>query len=278
MTNKNVTKINSSIILENTKDIKLSIQFHLDGFSFCITDNSTGDIVYFFKKLFEEKQMTPEILMQKVNAQFKEDTYLQKDFSSILVIHENNLSTLVPNKYFSEDKLVEYLNFNIKTLATDYIAFDEIQEMNAKNVYVPYVHINNYLFQNFGTFEYKHHTTVLIEKLLSLGHFEEKKVYVNVASKNFDVIVIQNKQLKFSNSFHFETKEDFIYYILFTFEQLKLDVEKIELYFCGDIELESEIYNSTYQYIRNIFFLESNNPIFDQISASKHSNYILLGS
>ena len=278
MTNKNVTKINSFIILENTKDIKLSIQFHLDGFSFCITDNSTGDIVYFFKKLFEEKQMTPEILMQKVNAQFKEDTYLQKDFSSILVIHENNLSTLVPNKYFSEDKLVEYLNFNIKTLATDYIAFDEIQEMNAKNVYVPYVHINNYLFQNFGTFEYKHHTTVLIEKLLSLGHFEEKKVYVNVASKNFDVIVIQNKQLKFSNSFHFETKEDFIYYILFTFEQLKLDVEKIELYFCGDIELESEIYNSTYQYIRNIFFLESNNPIFDQISASKHSNYILLGS
>lgn len=278
MTNKNVTKINSSIILENTKDIKLSIQFHLDGFSFCITDNSTGDIVYFFKKLFEEKQMTPEILMQKVNAQFKKDTYLQKDFSSILVIHENNLSTLVPNKYFSEDKLVEYLNFNIKTLATDYIAFDEIQEMNAKNVYVPYVHINNYLFQNFGTFEYKHHTTVLIEKLLSLGHYEEKKVYVNVASKNFDVIVIQNKQLKFSNSFHFETKEDFIYYILFTFEQLKLDVENIELYFCGDIELESEIYNSTYQYIRNIFFLESNNPIFDQISASKHSNYILLGS
>ena len=278
MTNKNVTKINSSIILENTKDIKLSIQFHLDGFSFCITDNSTGDIVYFFKKLFEEKQMTPEILMQKVNAQFKEDTYLQKDFSSILVIHENNLSTLVPNKYFSEDKLVEYLNFNIKTLATDYIAFDEIQEMNAKNVYVPYVHINNYLFQNFGTFEYKHHTTVLIQKLLSLGHYEEKKVYVNVASKNFDVIVIQNKQLKFSNSFHFETKEDFIYYILFTFEQLKLDVENIELYFCGDIELESEIYNSTYQYIRNIFFLESNNPIFDQISASKHSNYILLGS
>jgi len=278
MTNKNVTKINSSIILENTKDIKLSIQFHLDGFSFCITDNSTGDIVYFFKKLFEEKQITPEILMQKVNAQFKEDTYLQKDFSSILVIHENNLSTLVPNKYFSEDKLVEYLNFNIKTLATDYIAFDEIQEMNAKNVYVPYVHINNYLFQNFGTFEYKHHTTVLIEKLLSLGHYEEKKVYVNVASKNFDVIVIQNKQLKFSNSFHFETKEDFIYYILFTFEQLKLDVENIELYFCGDIELESEIYNSTYQYIRNIFFLESNNPIFDQISASKHSNYILLGS
>ena len=107
---------------------------------------------------------------------------------------------------------------------------------------------------------------------------EEKKVYVNVSSKSFDVVVIQNKKLQFSNSFEFETKEDFIYYILFTFEQLNLDVEKVKLYFTGDIELESEIYNSTYQYIRNVFFLESNNSIFNTIRYSKHSNYILLGS
>jgi predicted XRE-type DNA-binding protein len=278
MINSNVTKINRTINLENTKDTKLSIQFNLDGFSFCISDNSTGEILYFFKNLFEDKQTTPENLMQKVDAIFKKDAFLQKDFSSVLVVHENNLSTLVPNKYFSEDKLLEYLNFNIKTLATDYIAFDDVPKINVKNVYVPYIPIINYLFQNFGAFEYKHHTTIFIEKLLSLSSSEEKKVYVNVSSKSFDVVVIQNKKLQFSNSFEFETKEDFIYYILFTFEQLNLDVEKVKLYFTGDIELESEIYNSTYQYIRNVFFLESNNSIFNTIRYSKHSNYILLGS
>ena len=278
MTNNNLTKINTTINLENTKNTKLSIQFKLDGFSFCITDSSTKETLYFYEKQFEEKQKTPENLLQKIKEIFKADPYLQKDFSSVLVIHENNLSTLIPNKYFSEDKLSEYLNFNIKTLATDYIAFDEIQGINAKNIYVPYIHINNYLFQNFGAFEYKHHQTIFIEKLLSLPSSEEKKIYINVSTKNFDIVILQNRQLKFSNSFHFETKEDFIYYILFTFEQLKLDVEKVKLYFTGDIELESEIYNSTYQYIRNVFFLESNNPIFNQINSSKHSNYILLGS
>jgi len=278
MTNNNVIKVNSTINLENIKNTKLSIQFKLDGFSFCINDSSTNETIYFYEKQFEEKQKTPENLLQKIKEIFKADPHLQKDFSSILVIHENNLSTLVPNKYFSEDKLLEYLNFNIKTLATDYIAFDEIQGINAKNVYVPYIHINNYLFQNFGAFEYKHHHTIFIEKLLSLSGSEEKKVYINVSTKNFDIVVLQSRELKFSNSFHFETKEDFIYYILFTFEQLKLDVEKVKLYFTGDIELESEIYNSTYQYIRNVLFLESNNPIFNQINSSKHSNYILLGS
>ncbi|KGL63006.1 hypothetical protein PHEL85_0036 [Polaribacter sp. Hel1_85] len=271
-------KKNSNITLLNTKDTKLSIQFNLDGFSFCITNNVSKETSYFSQYIFEEKQITPENLLKKIEEIFKTDTHLQKDFSSVLVIHQNNLFTLVPNPYFSENKLSEYLNFNIKTLATDFIAFDDIQSINAKNVYVPYVNINNYLFQNFGEFEYKHHLTIFIEKLISLNNNDEKKVYVNVSKENFDIVVLQNKQLEFSNTFYFETKEDFIYYILFTFEQLKLDVEKVKLYFTGDIELESEIYNITYQYIRNIYFLESNNSIFKQLNSSKHSNYILLNS
>ena len=276
--NKKVIKNNSNTTLINSKDTKLSIQFNLDGFSFCITNNTTKEVLYFSEYLFEEKQITPENLLKKIEEIFKTDEYLQKDFSSVLVIHQNNLFTLVPNPYFSENKLSEYLNFNIKTLVTDFITFDDIQAVNAKNVYVPYVNINNYLFQNFGEFEYKHHLTAFIENLISLPNSVEKKVFVNVSKDTIDLIVIGNKQLEFSNSFYFETKEDFIYYILFTFEQLKLDVEAIKLYFTGDIELESEIYGITYQYIRNIYFLESKNNIFNKLNASKHSNYILLNS
>ena len=278
MINKNVIKKSSTIFLRDTKDTKLSIQFNLDGFSFCITDNTSEEILYFYEYLFKEKKITPESLLKKIEELFKTDSYLQKDFSSVSVVHQNNLSCLVPNTYFSEDKLSEYLNFNIKTLTSDFITFDDIQSIKAKNVYIPYVNINNFLFQNFGEFEYKHHLTIFIEKLISINNSDEKVVYVNVSSDSFDVVVIQNKQLYFSNSFSFETKEDFIYYILFTFEQLKLDVEEIQLYFTGDIELESELYTITYQYIRNVLFLESNNPIFKQLNCSKHSNYILLGS
>ena len=278
MINKNVIKKSSTISLRDTKDTKLSIQFNLDGFSFCITDNTSEEILYFYEYLFKEKKITPESLLKKIEELFKTDSYLQKDFSSVSVVHQNNLSCLVPNTYFSEDKLSEYLNFNIKTLTSDFITFDDIQSIKAKNVYIPYVNINNFLFQNFGEFEYKHHLTIFIEKLISINNSDKKVVYVNVSSDSFDVVVIQNKQLYFSNSFSFETKEDFIYYILFTFEQLKLDVEEIQLYFTGDIELESELYTITYQYIRNVLFLESNNPIFKKLNCSKHSNYILLGS
>lgn len=278
MIKKTVIKKNSTPTLTNTKETRLSIQFNLDGFSFCISNNTTKETVYFSEYEFDEKQGTPESLLKQIEAIFKTDTQLQKDFSSVLVIHQNDLFTLVPNAYFSEDKLLEYLDFNIKTIATDFITFDNIQSMNAKNVYVPYVNINNYLFQNFGEFEYKHHLTVLIEKLISLPASEEKKVYINVSLENFDIVILQNKKIEFSNSFSFETKEDFIYYILFTFEQLKIDVEEVKIYFTGAIDIETGIYKITYQYVRNIFFLESTSKIFNQLSVPKHSNYILLNS
>ncbi|QXP70622.1 DUF3822 family protein [Polaribacter sp. R2A056_3_33] len=278
MIKKTVIKKNSRNTVTHSKDTKLSIQFNLDGFSFCIINNTTKETNYFSEYVFKEKQLTPENLLKKIEEIFKTDIHLQKDFSSVLVIHQNNLFSLVPNQYFSEDVLSEYLNFNIKTLATDFIAYDDIETINAKNVYVPYVNINNYLFQNFGEFEYQHHLTILIEKLISTNNSDDKKVFVNVSKENYDIVVLENKQLQFSNSFNFQTKEDFIYYILFTFEQLKLDVEKIGLFFTGDIEPESEIHKITYQYIRNVSFLESNNKIFNELDASKHSNYILLNS
>jgi hypothetical protein len=271
-------KKNSNTSFKNTKDTKLSIQFNLDGFSFCISNSATNNTLYFSEYQFSETQTTPENLLLKIKELFKNDTYLQHDFTSVTVIHQNNLATLVPNKYFNEANVADYLNFNIKTLATDFITFDNIEAINVKNVYVPYVNINNYLFQNFGEFEYKHHISVLIKKLIETTNTAEKTMFVNVSKSSFDVVVLQNKKLLLANSFSFNTKEDFIYYILFVAEQLALNPEEFVLYFTGEIETTSEIYKITYRYIRNIYFLESKNAIFNHLQASKHTNYILLGS
>ena len=277
MIKKTVQKKISKISLKKTKDIILSIQFSLDGFSFCVTDTETKEKIYFTEYQFEETLNSPEELLEKIEYIFKNNTNLQREYTSVLVIHKNNLATLVPSKYFDQNSLASYLNFNIKTLNTDFIAFDEISSIDAKNVYIPYININNYLFQNFGEFEYRHHHTILIEKLLMLEGSNEKTMFINVYKNSFDIVVIENKKIVFSNSFLYQTKEDFIYYVLFTAEQIQLNTAIFKLYFIGEIEVESEIYKIAYRYIKNIFFLESQNSIFKDLEAPNHSNFILLG-
>jgi len=272
-------KIKNSIIsLKTIIGNKLSIQFNLDGFSFSVYNTISKKEVYFREYEFENSQVTPENLLLKIKNIFKTDTHLQNDFNSVTVVHQNNLSVLVPNRFFSEKNLASYLNFNIKKLPIDYIAFDAINGIDSKNVYVPYVNINNYLFQNFGEFEYQHHSTILIEKLLNIKGDSEKKMYVNVSKTTLDITIIKNNKLLLFNTFSYDTEEDFIYYILFLAEQLNLDVNEFPLYFTGKISSNTTIYKITYKYIKNVYFLESNNPIFNTLNIASHTNFILLGS
>ena len=261
-------------IIEN----KLSIQFNLDGFSFSVYNIISKKEEYFREYEFENSQVTPENLLLKIKDIFNTDSQLQNDFLSVLVIHQNNLSVLVPNRYFNEKELSSYLNFNVKKLTIDYVAFDHLKVLESKNIYIPYININNYLFQNFGEFEYKHHSTVLIEKLLKSTNSIEKTMFVNVSKTSLDIVVIENTQLILFNTFSYNTKEDFIYYILFVAEQLNLNVNKFSLHFTGKVNLDDAIYKITYKYIKNVYFLESNNPLFSELNIASHSNFILLGS
>jgi len=235
------------------------------------------ETLYFSEYIFAKQLNSLEELLEQIKNIFKENAILHLEFQKVSVIHQNNLNTIVPESYFDEKSLRNYLNFNIKILQTDYIAFDTIQGIKAKNVYIPYVNINNFLFQNFGEFEYKHHSTILIEKLMKKNHPLEKTMFVNVSENSQDIIVLEKEKLLFSNSFLFNTKEDFIYYILFVAEQLQLDNEVFKLYFVGEINVASDLYKIAYKYIKNVYFLENKNPIFKEIDCEKHSNYLLLG-
>jgi PHD/YefM family antitoxin component YafN of YafNO toxin-antitoxin module len=260
--------------------LELSIQVSLNGLSFSILDRE-NNVITFLKHTTFNKKETPFYLLDKLQTLFKTEKELQQDFDKVLVIHENELSTLVPKELFDKNKLADYLKFNAKILQTDFITFDELKVNKSVNVYIPYVNVNNYIYEQFGTFTYKHFTTVLIENILqSETKSEDSKMIVNVESNHFEVLVVKNNQLQLFNTFNYTTKEDFIYYILFTAEQLQLNPETFELTFLGTIKKEDDLYTITYKYIRHISFGNR----FDTFSylnkkpATNYSNYTLLKS
>jgi len=256
----------------------LSIQFSLDGFSFCIRDISSKEIISFTSYEFDRTLATPELLLEKVSSIFIDDKTLQSDFKEINVIHQNNLSTIVPSEYFDPKELKNYLGYNIKTLANDYITHDDFTKLDAKNIYIPFVNLNNYLFQNFGSFEYKHHSTILIDKLLDHSkHNLHQVFYVNVYKNHINIIITQGDKLILYNSFDYQTEVDFIYYILFVAEQLEMNPDEFPLVFLGDIDNESTYYDITYKYVRNVDFIKTTSDFFtDSEEFNEYSNYILV--
>ena len=276
MTKQIVKKKTINKEIEKTHKKKLSIQFSLDGFSFYIS-NSHNIISKFTSFEFPKAIKSPVLILKEIQEIFKNEKSLQQDFEFVNVIHQNNLSSLVPNQYFKDNDLNNYLKYSIKTITTDLIVYDDLNFIKAKNVYVPFVNINNFIFQNFGEFEYKHHSSILLEKLISQSD-NSLNFFVNISQSLFDIVVLKDSQILFYNIFEYQTKEDFIYYILFTLEQLELSSEETNISLTGNIDEHSELYKILYTYVRNISFFNSKNPIYNnQTEIDKHSNFILLG-
>ena len=231
---------------------KLSIQVSLNGLSFCVFD-TIGNSIPLSNQLEFGKELSPYEVQKELKELIRTSKLEQYNYSEVVVIHRNNLFGLVPRALFDKEELPNYLKFNAKILANDLIAYDEIESYELVNVYVPFVNINNFIYDLFGAFEFKHNGTVLIEALLNINtNGKEPICYVYVSEQQMDITVLAQKKLLFYNSFRFITKEDFIYYLLFTLEQLKLDTSTVKLRLFGTIEEQDEIYAICYEYIQHL--------------------------
>ncbi|GGK58698.1 MULTISPECIES: DUF3822 family protein [Flavobacteriaceae] len=274
---KEIRKItNNSLDYKNLEENHLSIQLSLDGFSFCVYNKPSNSIAVFAKYEFSNTP-TPFEHLNLVKQLYSQEALLKLKYTSVNVTHLNNLITQVPLPFFNKEDLKYYLQNTIKVLDNDYITYDEISNSEIVNVYIPFVNINNFLLDIYGTFIFKHSSTVLIETLLNqFKNQSEDYCFVNVSNLNFELVVFKNKKLELFNYFSFKTKEDFIYYILFVAEQLNLDTEEFNLILLGDIERESELYTILYQYIRNIKFYEPKKQQTLVNGISAHANFTVL--
>lgn len=237
------------MIMLNESFQKLYIQISLQKFSYCVK-NQVNNQVLQFKSFNLDPYKTIE---QQLDVFFDKEEPLQAGFQDVLVLHDNNLNTFVPTALFDESALGSYLQYNTKVFPTDYFDFDSVTQLQTENIYVPYVAFNNYFLDVFGSFNFQHINTSLVQ------HFLAKSVnngliefFVHVSENHFEIVLFQNKKLVLFNSYEYKTKEDFIYYILFVFEQLQLNpqTQLIKLY--GNITTESDLYQIAYEFVRNV--------------------------
>ncbi|PQV46219.1 uncharacterized protein DUF3822 [Jejuia pallidilutea] len=263
--------------LDTITNQKLSIQISLSGLSFCILNINTNTFENFEYIPFNKK-VNPFVALERLMHYFDTREYLQKTFNDILVIHENDLSTLVPKPLFNKDYLADYLKFNSKILKSDYINYDTLDNNESVNVYVPYVNINNFIYDAFGEFTFKHFSTILIDEILkNEKNSSVNKVYVHVSEQHFEIVAVNSGKLKLYNTFEYKNAEDFIYYLLFTLEQLNYNPEHINVVLIGNISKDDSLYKMAYTYIRNISFGVSRNRLIND-TESNHSNYIIAHS
>lgn len=236
------------MIMLNETFQKLYIQVSLQNFSYCLKNQVNNQISH-LKSFQLDAYKTIE---QQLDVFFDKEEALQNGFQDVVILHQNNLNTFVPNALFNEQALGSYLQYNTKVFPTDYFDFDQLPQSSMNNVYVPYVAFNNYFLDVFGSFTFKHINTCLVQHFFSKSKASQTDFFVHVGVNHFEIVVFNDKNLLFFNSYEYQTKEDFIYYILFVFEQLQLNTQTQAVTLYGNINTTSDLYQIASQFIQNI--------------------------
>jgi len=239
--------MDNGITAKNYK--KLVLQAAASDVSFCVLDTLNQEV----KQLEHFPFIKTAPIDDELWRLFMKFPEMRLRYDEIIVLHDNPFNTPVPTALFDESYPGSYLQFSTRVFDADVYAHDALGGYDITNVYVPLMNINNYLIDRLGAFEYKNTNSILIEKLLDASaNAVEKQVFVHIQPGHFEIIATHGQRLLLFNSFEYASPEDFLYYLLFTMEQLNLNPETASVWLLGTITAENPLYAMAYTYIRNL--------------------------
>ena len=266
---KTIRKINNSS--NNINGNSLSIHINENWIFFCLFFQEK--LVNVDKVVFLNKK-TPTSILKGIKKHLK--SYAVSELpDAIKLIYYDNTSTLVPSILFDEKNSLNFLKYNTNIKMNDLASNDSILNDEIRNVFIPYVNINNYIFDKFKTFDFFHYSSLLIQLLsIEISDNFSEKVFLNINDGFIDILYFNNRKLELYNSFNYTSSEDILYYLLFCLTQLSLNPDNIHVVCSGNISLDSKTYKLLYTYIRNIELL--NFEEIDGINSNIIKSNILL--
>ena len=246
----------------------LSVEIGLKQLSYCIIDKKTYK-VEIFKKL---------IINQDLFSVINKDDIIKLNFASSSVLLVNFPSTIIPNDFFSKSKMKDILDFSANTY--NIIKSDLLSKINSHLVYTIPDSVNDIVFTFFPKAKQKAQQSHLIEQYTMVDE-NLNNAYLYINENILNITTFRNSKLILNNSFYVDTKEDILYHTLFTFEQLKIDMENVRVKLYGNIHKGDENHQLLYEYIRNLDFgSRPKNLIFSKEfnSIPEHQFYSLFSS
>ena len=255
----NISYFDKSYKESHTRNYTLSVQLWLKGLVFTIynTDKNKfiGIEVYDFSDI-ENVEQTPSFLGKVVNNR----SSFAFPYGKVFLLYQNSYSTLIPQPLFSENQSKLYLEFNQPFQENSRVVFDSLKINQATNIY----YLPNAVIEKakdlWPNAKLLHMSTSLIESLSI--NFKNKvdtnTLFVNLRDDCFDLVHFKENKLHYYNTFEFRTKEDFIYFLLISIDQLGLNPEDVNLIISGNIDKTDDTYNMIHQYIKNYSFIPRN--------------------
>jgi hypothetical protein len=263
-----------------TAEMLLIVDISWDRIASAVYDPSRKTWVA-FESWSTGKLQLPGQLLEKFNQVRENSSFLNKEFQQTKVIWGGLRYTLVPSALYDETHAEDYIQFVQSLQPGELVCADRLKKIEAANIFVIPAIIKESLKQIFPLHHLNHHISLLAESLLVWCQNHESSVspFVNVSAQSFDLIIFKDRKLIFCNTYEYRTAEDFLYYVLFAFEQLQIIPGETNVKLLGEIMRPSVIYDFMTKYIKDVTFIPRSSVwnysfVFDDLPGHMYYNLL----
>ena len=246
----------SSFDSNQISNLHLSIELSSSSLSYCIIDTQK----YRCLLLSSQKLETDNLL-----EIFSNDDYLSQNFKSKSISFVNFANTLVPFELYEKEDKENLFALNHE-LNDEVLLEDNLREEIINLHAVPKL-----FFQTIKNIlpaaTLRSQSSILINNFTNLN-LKVETMFLYLKDSFVNIVVTKGKNLLFQNKFNYVTKEDLLFYVLFSIQELNFSNEDINTIVYGNVT-ENE-FSILYDYIRNIKY---GNKLKD-ISCSNEFNSI----
>ncbi len=246
----------SSFDSNQISNLHLSIELSYSSLSYCIIDTQK----YRCLLLSSQKLETDNLL-----EIFSNDDYLSQNFKSKSISFVNFANTLVPFELYEKEDKENLFALNHE-LNDEVLLEDNLREEIINLHAVPKLFFQT-IKNIFPSAALRSQSSILINNFTNLN-LKVETMFLYLKDSFVNIVVTKGKNLLFQNKFNYVTKEDLLFYVLFSIQELNFSNEDINTIVYGNVT-EDE-FSILYDYIRNIKY---GNKLKD-ISCSNEFNSI----
>ena len=236
----------------SNKNLHLSIEVRESNVLACLLDKDNNQYLAFSTYNRKDAKGATRTLESILSEEM-----LNHPCSGSSVVFTHNGAMLIPSAFFAKESVRDYLKKQNLIKPGEVPCSDFIKNNDCYSVYA--VSSNEYtlLREKYHHAVFRHHSSVFVEYLLA-QHKNSKgnEVHVTVFAGYMDVVALQAGKLILYNRYPIQTPNDFTYFLLWVYEELKLKPEDSPCFFYGEITEKSEMFELAKKYLKNIRLAE----------------------
>lgn len=245
--------------IEQSAHAQLVIDLSWDRMAWAVFDNQRSMWVLLGVQQSGKLQL-PGQLLDKIREIVETHETLKYSFENTHILWGGLNYTLLPQAMVKEGNNAEYLQFTSTMHAGDKVLSDHITSLDARNIYsIPSI-LHAGMEQLWPGHHLQHSMSCLVSHLLKNEQDKNNstKAYIQISTQSFDLIIINKGELQYCNTYEHRTSEDLIYYIMFTFEQLKIEIDQCSVAILGELSSDDIIFQYMEKYISQLTFMQAN--------------------